>query len=88
MERSRGLDFGKGIDNERVVGTNLPVMSRVLLTIPPCAPTGTTCTHLGIFAGVDGSGVETIAFAESVRGYRAPPDDALCFSRPQCAGCL
>src|SRR5580700_3716537 len=88
MEGRRGLNFGEGINNERVGRPDLTIMRGVLLAIPPRAPAGTTCAHLGVFAGVDGAGVETIAFAEGMRGYRAPPDHPLCFFRPQCAGCL
>src|SRR5262245_17882431 len=86
MEGRRGLNFGEGINNERVVRTDPAIMGGVLLALPPRAPAGTTCAHLGVFASVDRSGVKTIAFAEGVRGYRAPPDHTLCFFRPQCAG--
>src|ERR1700732_5047152 len=88
MEGSRGLNFGESINNERVVRTDPAIMRGVLLAIPPRAPASTTCAHLGVFAGVDRPAVETIAFAEGVRGYSAPPHHTLCFFRPQCAGCL
>ncbi len=88
MEGRRGLNFREGIDYERMVGTDSPLMGGVLLAIPPRAPAGTTCAHLRVFPGVDGAGVETIAFADGVRGYRAPPDHTPCFFRPQGTGGL
>ena len=88
MERRRGLNFGESLDNERVVGTDPPVVCGVLLAVPPRAPAGTTCAYLRVLAGVGRAGIETITLAEGMRGYRATSHDLLSVLRPQCTGCL
>ncbi|CAD5291766.1 hypothetical protein BOS5A_180061 [Bosea sp. EC-HK365B] len=88
VERRRGLNFRERINDKRVVGPDPTVVRCVLLAVPPCPPAGTTCAHLRILPGVGRSGIETIALAERVCGYRATPHDALAVLRPHCTGSL
>ncbi len=87
MERRRGLNFGGSLDNERVVGTDPPVVCGVLLAVPPRAPAGTTCAYLRVLAGVGRAGIETITPLKACAGIALRPD-LLSVLRPQCTGCL